>query len=209
MAAPEVAEALKGMGVSGAIISVLMFVIATLSSVIAVMYKQANKVYGYRLAERDVLNKALTDASKVLGDLLDDIEDRNDLTEKQAALLSQMSSSFEMLKVTIIAQFEAVKENHVTAMDTHRTVAQAVAAMAESIRVMHAMILENRITVAGQVDSVKTMLQDGRSKATEEIRQEIRGQTQSILIELRKILGDGTVVKKRVIHNQASRRPKV
>lgn len=110
--AVEVGKTLVGMGVEGAIISVLMGVVAALAGVIVIQYKQANKVYGYRLKERDDLNKALTDSASSLRDMVRAVEDRNDITEDLAEVIQKQAMAFESVTERLRIQYEGMREDH-------------------------------------------------------------------------------------------------
>jgi hypothetical protein len=182
-----VSEELKSLGLSGAIILVLMFVVSILSTAIALMWRNSNKVYGYRLAERDTLNKALTETSTVLQEMLHATEERNDITTEQAELIAKQSSAFELLKVTILAQYDTLKSNH-------STTTQTVSAMAEAMRTLHSLIGENRNHYGLQMEAVRAAIQN----ANHEMRNELGHGNQGLITELRRLIGeDITVVKRR------------
>jgi len=185
---PEwITHLLKEMGVPGGIIFVLMSVVGIESEIIRRLIAHASKVYGYRLTERDTLNKALTDTAKVLADMLEATKDRNDLTEDQAELIAKQSAAFELLKVTILAQYENIKDNN-------HVVAQSVSAMAEAIRSLSAMVVDNRNTTAHQVTELKAAV----ANATAEIREAVRVANQAQIVEIRTILGAEITVVRRV-----------
>jgi len=178
---------LENMGVAGAIIFVLLGTIAGLVAYVKSLQGKADKVYGYRLNERDTLNKALTDTAKVLGDMLKATEDRNDLTEEQAELINKQSQAFELLKITILAQYENIDRNN-------HAVALSVTAMAEAIRVLTSMVNDQRMIVANQVTEVKQAV----AQSTADIREFIRVANQSQIVELRNIMGaEVTTVRRR------------
>lgn len=145
---------LETAGIWGAIVFVLLLTIGVLVGYIRSMQAKADKVYGYRLAERDTLNKVVSDTAKVLENLLKAQEERNGLTEEHALLIAKMSGAFELLKVTILAQYENIRDhNHASS--------QAVASMAEAVRTLTSMLLENRQIAASHVQDVKGILQTG------------------------------------------------
>ena len=178
---------LKNLGLAGGVIFVLLGTITIMAEIIRRLVSHIAKVTGYRLTERDTLNKALTDTAKVLGDMLDATKDRNDLTEEQADLIAKQSVAFELLKVTVLAQYENIKDNN-------HVVAQSVSAMAEAIRVLNAMVIDNRNTTAHQVTELKTAI----SGATSEIREAVRVANQAQIIEIRTILGAEVTMVRRV-----------
>lgn len=185
---PEwISAILKELGLAGAIIFVLMGVVTGMAEIIRRLIAHANKVYGYRLAERDTLNKALTDTAKVLGDMLEATKDRNDLTQDQAELIQKQSQAFEVLKVTILGQYENIKDNN-------HVVAMAVTAMADAIRVLTSMVSDNRNVAANQLTELKQAI----SGSAAEIREYIRVANQAQITEIRTALGvDVTVIRRR------------
>lgn len=183
-----VGEQLKGLGLPGAIIIVLMAVAITLGGVIFAMWKHSNKVYGYRLQERDTLNKALTDSSKVLADMQQATEERNDLTQDQADLLNKQSAAFEVLKVTILAQYDTIKSNDLV-------VAQTVTAMAEAIRVLTSIVTSQGQTLANHVQELKNAI----TAACGESKAHSTTSANAVIAELRRLLADTTIVRRRKI----------
>ena len=183
---PEwIVKILENLGLPGAIIFFLLLTIGGLSEAIRRMWGHSNKVYGYRLSERDVLNKALTDAASVLADLVKASEERNDLTSEQAELLNKQSQSFELLKVTILAQYDTIRGNH-------GAIAQTVSSMADAIRTLSAMVQENRSISANMVQDVKNII----AASVGEVKEHNRAQSNSVVAEVRALLGDVTVVRR-------------
>lgn len=191
---PEwILKILESMGVAGAIIFVLMAVVAALVAYIRSLLARDQKIYGYRLQERDTLSKALTDSSEVLKDMLKVTEERNELTEEQAKLIERQSLAFELLKVTMLAQYEAIR-------DHNGNMSQVIGAMAEAIRALtnitmenRGIAMENRTIALGQVQSVQRSIDELGSK----FREALATSSQSHTAEMRRLLGDSTVVKRR------------
>lgn len=184
---PEwIMKILESMGVAGAIIFVLMTTVVALVGYVRSMQAKADKIYGYRLQERDTLNKALTDSAAVLRDMLRVTEERNGLTEDQAKLLERQSQAFELLKVTMLAQYESIRDHNGSS-------SQVIGAMAEAIRTLTSIAMENRTIALGQVQSVQKTIDE----MSLSIREAIRVSSQSQIVELRNLLGDSTVVKRR------------
>ena len=177
---------LESGGLWGAITFVLLVTVMGLVAYIRSMQAKADKVYGYRLAERDTMHKVISDTAKVLADLLKAQEDRNDLTEEQAELISKMSQAFEILKVTIAGQYENIR-------DHNQAASQAVMSMAEAIRTLTAMVVENRTIATGHVQDVRALMQSSQA----EIKKAITDASQAHIVELRSLLGNGTVVHTR------------
>jgi len=179
---------LKEMGIEGGIIFVLMGVVTIMAEVIRRLLQHASKVYSYRLTERDTLNKALTDTARVLADMLEATRDRNDLTEDQADLIAKQSQAFEVLKVTILGQYDNIRSNNTA-------VAQSVTAMAEAIRALTSLVNDNRGIAINQVTDVKQAV----SAAVSEIKESIRIANQAQITEIRTILGvEVTLVRRRL-----------
>lgn len=169
-----ISKILESMGTPGAIIFVLMSVIVVLGGVIRVMYLQANKVYGYRLAERDTLKDALASASNVLQDVLKATEDRNELTQELGDLIAKQSAAFELLKVTILSEYASIRENHTA-------ITQAVTVMADSLRTLTSMVTDHRNLGGVQVTDIK---------------QAITASTQSIVTAMNVALGQSTLIRR-------------
>lgn len=126
-----VAPVLKDMGLPGAIIIVLMGVIGILSMVIVYQYKQANKVYSYRLAERDTLNKALTDSTAAQLTQAHATEDRNKTTEQLSAVIQKQAMMFEAL-------LERLKNYHDSLIEKQTRADIVLASLADSQRTLAA-----------------------------------------------------------------------
>jgi hypothetical protein len=184
---PEwIVKILEGMGVAGAIIFVLLTTVVALVGYIRSMQARADKIYGYRLQERDTLNKALTDNAEILKDMLRVTEERNDLTEEQAKLIERQSQAFELLKVTVLAQYESIRDHNSSST-------QAVTAMSEAIRTVAAMLGENRTITLGHVQMVQKTIDEMSSG----VKEGIRAASQSQIVEMRNLLGNVTTVTRR------------
>jgi hypothetical protein len=184
---PEwIEKILAGMGIPGAIIFVLLFTIAGLVAYVRSLQAKADKVYGYRLAERDTANKALGDAAKVLSDMLDVQEERNKLIEEQARLIDKQAQAFELLKITILAQYETIR-------DHNSVTAATIGSMAEAVRTLTMMLTENRQIAAGHVNDVNRTI----NEMSTSLRAAMSNASQAHLVELRSLLGNGTIVQRR------------
>jgi hypothetical protein len=135
-----VSKTLLGMGVDGAIITVLMAVITCLAGVIVIQWKLANKIYGYRLAERDTLNKALTDSTSSLRDMFKAAEERNEIIDNLSDVIEKQAVAFESVAERIKMQYEVMR-------DDQKACSAVVTALSESVR-----------TVAAGVEGVKSGL---------------------------------------------------
>lgn len=173
-------------GLWGAIVFVLLMTVAGLVAYVRSMQTKADKVYGYRLAERDTLNKTLSDSSKVLEGIIKANEDRNDLMEEQANLILKQSHAFELLRVLVEAQYDNIK-------DHNSANAQVVGSMAEAIRSLSTTVHENRNIATAHVMSVNKAIDD-MSKA---VTGAVALASQSQMVEMRKILGNVTTVHRK------------
>lgn len=177
-----VTKALEGLGVAGAIITVLMTTIGALCSVIVAQWKHSNKVYGYRLQERDTLNKALSDSSRVLADLVRVSDERNELTEEQAELLSEQATALELLRNTVLNQYEVIRDHQQASV-------QAVASIAEALRALHGLTLEHKLQGGQLTNEVRLLI--GESIQT------IIKSNQSLVTTMRKIIGTEVTIVSR------------
>jgi hypothetical protein len=184
---PEwIIKILEGMGIAGAIIFVLLSTVTGLVLYLKQMQAKADKVYGYRLAERDTLNKVLTDTASVIAGIIKANEARNDLTEEQALLIREQAHAFEILKTMVHAQYDNIKD-HNSAM------AMTIGAMAEAIRVLNSLILENRTIATAHVLDVKGII----AAAETGIKSAISSASQAQLVEMRSLLGTVTTVHRK------------
>lgn len=184
---PEwIVKILESRGLEGATIFVLLAALVAAVTYIRTLQAKADKVYGYRLAERDTLNKALSDTAKVLADMLKVTEERNDLTEEQAKLIEKQSLAFELLKVTIIAQYDTIKDHNAAS-------SMAVSSMADALRVLTSMVVENRMIAQGHVAAVNTAI----GELSLALRNAIQASAQAQVVEMRNLLGGVTVVARK------------
>jgi hypothetical protein len=201
--APEwLVKILQGMGVDGAIIFVLLTLLSGAITTIVILLRHANKVYGYRLAERDKLNEALNNTAKVLAENLKVTEERNELTAEQAELLHKQTVEFVILKTTILAQFETIKDNHHAAMDNYKASVEVVSKLADALRVIQDMVLNNRAAVSDQFSNLRQQLQDAR----EALHTGHGVKHDAVITEMRRLIGDVTIVKRRVINTRPSQK---
>lgn len=177
---------LEGMGFPGLVIFLLITALVASVMYIRQMQATADKIYGYRLQERDTLNKALSDTAKVLADMLRVTEERNELTEEQAGLIEKQAHAFELLKVTVLVQYETIKDYNAAA-------SQAVASMAEAIRSLTRIVLENRTIALEHVGSVRRSVDD----MSKETQSSVKASSQAHITEMRLLLGDITVTRRR------------
>jgi len=133
---------IKSYGAAGAIISVLISVICFLVGVIGIMYRQANKVYKYRLAERDTLKDALNDSKNVLKDISETAKERNEIQEELSDLIAKQSIAFASLEQTVNHHYAMLK-------DSHERLYMVVNAISEAIRTLSGHVQDLRSAVNG------------------------------------------------------------
>jgi hypothetical protein len=160
---------LESMGAAGAIISVLMSVIAALSTVIVTQWRHSNKVYGYRLAERDTLNKAMTEGTSALHSLLEVQSQRNELMDQQADLIAKQAIAVEMLRVLLLSQYEQIRD-HQSGLN------QAVTSIAESLRHLSSLIVDDRNAQRNHISEIKLVINGGNQALITELRQLVGGE---------------------------------
>lgn len=94
---PTVQEGMKALGpVAGAIIAVLLMCCVATISCIVWMQRRADKVYGYRLAERDKLMEALHAASAGQQAQAAATHQRNALQEELAETIEALTNSIQL-----------------------------------------------------------------------------------------------------------------
>lgn len=109
------------------IIASMAIAVSTLAGANAWQWKEANHVSKARLQERDVLNKALSDANAALKELSETSQRRNDITEKLGDLIGQVGVALKMLSERLELQ-----HGH-TNKDLEKSI-EVVEAMAEALR---------------------------------------------------------------------------
>ena len=82
-------------GPAYAFISMMAGTIVVLAGAVGVQWKQANKVYGYRLAERDTLRDALNASTKAQEAQTRATEERNRVTEELTQAIRDLASAFD------------------------------------------------------------------------------------------------------------------
>lgn len=145
-----VGEQLKGAGIYGAIIIVLMGVITIMAGVIAIQWRHSNKVYGYRLAERDTLNKTINESKNALHEMLASMEDRNDITKELSDVIQKQAVSFEVLLAKLSGWVDNIEKEFVRQ-------AQVIAAQAEATRQIVAITTDMRNAVTASNTTLEEM----------------------------------------------------
>lgn len=123
-----VTDVLKGMGPAGAAIAVLLTFIIALATAVGIQWRHSNKVYGYRLAERDTLNKALTDSTAAINSMTRATNERNEVTEELAAAINTQAGAAVRLADRQQMQHEVMK-------DENQRQGMVIGSLAEATRV--------------------------------------------------------------------------
>ena len=103
-------EGLKELGPSGAFISMMATAIVGLSTAVGIQWRQANKVYGYRLAERDTLNKSLSDSTVAINAMTRATNELKEVTEKLADAIERQANAFNRVADRVEMQHSILKD---------------------------------------------------------------------------------------------------
>jgi hypothetical protein len=184
---PEwVIEILKGLGGAGAVIFVLMLTVTGLVAYVKSLHAKADKVYGYRLAERDTYNKTLTDTAKVLEGIIRVSEERNQINEEQADLILKQSHALDLLKTSVVSQYDNIRDHNSAS-------SQTVGALAEAVRSLTMMVAENRNIAQAHVNAVNKSI----GEMGTDVSKAITTASQSQMVEMRSLLGHVTTIHRR------------
>lgn len=157
--AVEVTTVLHGMGLAGAVITVLLSVVGSLAAVIVWMQRRADKVYGYRLAERDALNKALTEAASAQQAQAAATSERNQLQDQLSETITSLTQS-----IALFIERQTVHHEHLVT-DQGRMIT-VIDAIAEAMR-------NASLTTTGVKDKLDTLLNQ-LPGMTKELKEHIR-----------------------------------
>lgn len=142
-----VGEQLKSQGLAGAIIITLMGVITLLVGAIVLMWRHSNKVYSYRLAERDTLNNALNESKNSIATMMAVSKERNEITDELADVIAKQAAIFEQLSDRIRMHYERL-------VDDNSRLSLVVTAISEAMRQVVAISTDNRNLSTGLVEMV-------------------------------------------------------
>jgi hypothetical protein len=108
--------------------------IVALSTAVGLQWKHANKVYGFRLAERDTLKDALNNAANALAAATKAQEEQNRVTEELADAVRLMAGAFDRLTEKLKEQAEDAKERHRDIFIKIEDHSRVIASQAEATR---------------------------------------------------------------------------
>lgn len=160
-------ETLRGLGLPGAIIIVQMSVISALSTAIVIMYRHANKVTGYRLAERDILTTALHESKNAMNSMLLATQERNNITDDLSDVIKEQAAIFNQVSDRIRMHYEGLRE------DSNR-ISMVLGSVAESMLVLTGVATDSRNASADAALAAKRLadqLQDIQVYLSREPRQ--------------------------------------
>jgi hypothetical protein len=103
--AKDAAELATGVGgVAGSIIAILMGVVTILAGVIVYMQKRADKIYGYRLTERDTLKDSLHEAATAITSQASATRERNVIMDELAQTIRESTQATALLVERLTVQ---------------------------------------------------------------------------------------------------------
>ena len=152
--AKDAAELATGIGgVAGSIIGVLMGVVTLLSGVIVFMQKRADKVYGYRLAERDTLKDALHEAVVA-------ITNQTSATKERNALLEDLAQTIALQTTAQTQLIERLTMQHGHLENSHERTESVITSISDAMRNV-------ALITSGVKQSVDQMMLNGPSTVNE------------------------------------------
>lgn len=132
-----VAQTLSGMGVAGAVISVLMVVVTTLAGVIVYLFKQNTKLHIERRAESAAVIKLIESNNTALTEVARSTDERNRVTQELAEAIKAQAQAFEMVN-------QRIEFYHDGNIEKLKDLAVAFASHADAVRVNTGMVTETR-----------------------------------------------------------------
>lgn len=130
-------DGLKDLGEVGVFITMMATAVTALAAAVGVQWRQANKVYGLRLTERDTLNEALSKSAVANDRLAKSIEERNKVTEELADAIGKLAVAWERVN-------ERLEYQHATMDRNLRDHSDVVRSLGDALRVNTGMLTEVR-----------------------------------------------------------------
>lgn len=154
-ATPEiVTDTLSGMGLAGAVITVLMAVVTSLAGAIIVMFRINNKLHAERKAENALVIKVIENVNNSLTKLADSTDDRNVVTEALADAIKVQAATFELVN-------QRIEFYHNGNIEKLGGIDKVVAAMSEAVRVSNgtvSLIRDGVGTIASNISDMKAKI---------------------------------------------------
>jgi hypothetical protein len=145
-------------GLQGSIIGTLMGVITILAGVIVWMQRRADKVYGYRLTERDTLKDALHESAAAADAQASATKERNQMMDELSSAIGEQT-----IAMTQLVERLTMQHGHLV-QDQDRTGA-VISSIAEAMR-------NAALTTSGVKQSLDQLLM-GIPGVTKEIKEHI------------------------------------
>jgi hypothetical protein len=144
-------DGLKDLGGPAAwFISMMASAIIALAAAVGLQWKHANKVYGYRLSERDTLNAALVGAAKSQDASTRAQEEQNRVTEELADAMRSLANAFERLNERLAMQFDHGKDHARDQLGRIDDNTKAIGSLAEALRVNTGIVTDIRNNLSKQ-----------------------------------------------------------
>ncbi len=137
-------EILHSMGPAGYFIGMMATAVTALAAGNVFQYKHSNKVYGYRLAERDTLRDALNASAKAIEAQNRASEERNRVTEELADAMRALSGSFDKLTERLAMQHEHGRDKASDQTRQLEKLVEVFAANADAVRNNTAIVTDVR-----------------------------------------------------------------
>lgn len=153
-------------GIEGWIIGTLMLVVGSLSGVIVWMQKRADKIYGYRLAERDTANAALNAAASAQQAQASASRERNQLQEELTETINALAAS-----ISLFIERQTIHQTHFVADQSKMTT--VIEAIADAMRnsALQTTGLKDKIdTLLSQVPGMTKELKDAIKELVEDVQ---------------------------------------
>lgn len=115
-----------------------------LSSAVGLQWKHSNKVYGYRLAERDTLKDALNNTANATRDATKAQEDQNEVVKELADAMRALATAYDRVNERLAMQFDHHREHGRDILQRLDDNTKALASMADAVRTNTAMLTEVR-----------------------------------------------------------------
>jgi F0F1-type ATP synthase membrane subunit b/b' len=131
-------------GAASAFIGMMGTAVVALASAVGFQWKQANKVYGYRLKERDDLRDALNAATKSQEAATRSAEERNRVTQELAEAMRELANSIENLQQRLAMQHEHARDQSREQARSIDDNVKAIGGLADALRVNTGVVTDIR-----------------------------------------------------------------
>ncbi len=129
---------------AGYIIGILLTAVSGLTASNIFQYKQANKVNGYRLTERDTLRDALNASAKSIEAQNKASEERNRVTGELAEAMRMLSASFDKLTDRLSMQHEHGRDKSTEQARQTEKLIESFVSISETLRNTGAIVSDIR-----------------------------------------------------------------